>query len=353
LSANLENLTLIGVAATGGGNTLNNIITGNSAANTLSGNAGDDTLAGGGGADVLQGGVGNDTLNGGAGVDNMFGAAGNDSYTVDNSSDVTIETSALDGTDTVFSSVTRTLGANLENLTLTGVAAITGAGNALANIINGNDAANTLFGNDGNDTLNGAVGNDVLQGGAGADAMDGGTGADKMFGGAGNDTYVVDNAGDVTFEGSALDGVDLVQSSVARNLGANLENLTLTGSAAIDGVGNSLANIVNGNSGGNTLYGNGGNDTLNGGADDDTLSGGAGNDAFVFGPGSGLDRVTDFIAGGVDDTLNLSAYSGTGITWTITQVGADTVFDFSNGDQITLTNVVAANLVQTDPFGYS
>jgi Ca2+-binding RTX toxin-like protein len=217
---------------------------------------------------------------------------------------------------------------------LTGAAAINGGGNGLANILIGNNAVNALFGNGGNDTL------------------DGGQGADKMYGAAGDDTYVVDNASDVTFEGSALDGTDLVQSSVTRSLGANLENLTLTGTAAINGIGNSLANIINGNAGANQLFGNLGDDVLNGGAGNDLLIGAGGNDRFVFAPGSGADTVNNFLAGGIDDSLDFSAYDGTGITWTITQIGANTVFDFTNGDQITLTNVIAANLVQTDPFGF-
>jgi hypothetical protein len=52
-------------------------------------------------------------------------------------------------------------------------------------------------------------------------------------------------------------------------------------------------------------------------------------------------------------TSSLSGYNGVGVTWNVTQNGADAVFDFSNGDTITLTNVNAGDLVYDGLFGYS
>ena len=139
----------------------------------------------------------------------------------------------------------------IENLTLTGAGVINGTGNALANVINGNAANNTLSGLAGNDVLNGNAGNDMLLGSTGNDVLNGGPGIDNMQGGAGNDIYVVDNFFDSTTDVGG--GIDTVQSSVTRTLGANLENLTLTGAFAISGTGNGLANTIFGNGAANDL----------------------------------------------------------------------------------------------------
>jgi Ca2+-binding RTX toxin-like protein len=124
----------------------------------------------------------NDTLNGGTGNDSMSGAQGNDVYIFDAAGDKVVESQAgaTGGTDTVHSSVSYTLGANVEKLVLTGSGALKGTGNGLANTVTGNAGANVLDGKGGADTLNGLGGNDTLVW-ATTDKYDGGTGtADKL-----------------------------------------------------------------------------------------------------------------------------------------------------------------------------
>ncbi|MBJ7901613.1 MAG: hypothetical protein GC158_17230 [Cyanobacteria bacterium RI_101] len=227
--------------------------------------------------------VGNDALNGTTGADTLIGLAGNDTYTVNNSGDAVVE-NPNEGTDTVKSDITYTLPDNVEKLTLNGSANLNGTGNALNN---------TLTGNSGNNALTGLAGND---------ALDGKAGADSMIGGLGNDTYTVDNIGDVITE-NANEGTDSVKASINYTLGANLENLTLTGSANLNGTGNSLNNKLTGNTGANLL---------NGGAGADTLAGKDGNDVFVFRFGestvTALDRITDFAIGA--DKIDLLTQGG-------------------------------------------
>ena len=342
LGANLENLTLTGTLSRNGyGNSANNVITGNS------------------GANGLKGYDGNDILDGGAGADTMVGGLGDDSYYVDNGGDVVTE-SAGQGADKVYSTITYTLGSNVENLVLLGGAAIDGTGNALANSLTGNSGNNALNGGAGNDILDGGAGSDTLSGGigndtyyvdlssdiivenasegtdrvystassytlganveelvlagtdnssgtgnalantltgnSGANALDGGAGADTLVGGLGNDIYVVDNIGDVVVEYSGQ-GTDTVASSVTYTLTANLENLTLTGAGNINGTGNTLAN---------TLTGNGGNNILDGGTGADGLIGGAGNDTFIV--DNAGDIVVENFNQGTDTVLSSVSY---------------------------------------------
>jgi Ca2+-binding RTX toxin-like protein len=156
--------------------------------------------------------------------------------------------------------------------------------------ITGDNGVNVLVGHDTgqsnlNDTILGLGANDRLFGLAGNDTLNGGLGADDMRGGIGNDSYIVDNASDQASE-AANAGTDRVISSVAFTLGANVENLTLTGAAGIRGIGNALANTITGNSGNNLLTGFAGNDRLVGGAGIDLLTGGLGADVLVGGAGA-------------------------------------------------------------------
>ncbi|MCX9155607.1 hypothetical protein OPU71_05655, partial [Niveibacterium sp. 24ML] len=178
---------------------------------------------------------GADYLDGGTGTDSMVGGIGNDIYMVDQAADVIVEY-ASEGHDDVRSSVSYTLSANLENLTLTGSNAIDGTGNAERNMVVGNNAANRL---------------------------DGGAGQDTLSGMGGDDTYLVDNGGDFVWE-NANAGTDTIRSSVTFTIANNVEHMVLTGSAAINGTGNTLANQITGNDAVNSLVGGAGNDTLKG-----------------------------------------------------------------------------------------
>ena len=275
-----ENLTLIGSAAINGtGNTLDNVLTGNGGNNTLTGLAGNDTLDGGSaGTDVLRGGVGNDT------------------YIVARTTGITITENANEGTDQVNASVTYTLGSNLENLTLTTTAAINGTGNTLDNV---------LTGNGGNNTLTGLAGNDTLDGGS--------AGTDVLRGGVGNDTYIVARTTGITITENANEGTDQVNASVTYTLGSNLENLTLTGTSAINGTGNTLANVITGNSGNNALSGGTGNDTLEGRAGSDSLVGGDGADIYRYAAGDDSDTINNSSADASIDRLVFTNVVRTGL----------------------------------------
>ena len=279
LSANLENMSAHGSGVFAG--------TGNGSANAIDTGArnGNVTLLGLGGADTLRGGSGNDLIDGGTGIDAKSGRGGDDTYIVDNVLDQAIEL-AGGGTDTVESSVSFTLGGEVENLTLTGAAAINGRGNALANTLIGNSAANTLRGLDGNDTI------------------DGGAGGDTMSGGIGDDHYIVDDRGDLVIELDG-EGTDTVESSVSFSLGGqSIENLTMIG-GAVQGQGNDLDNVIIGSAGLNKIDGFGGNDWIFGGEGKDRISGGAGADRFYFSHTSltHADKITDFSV--IDDSIFL------------------------------------------------
>jgi Ca2+-binding RTX toxin-like protein len=305
--------------------------------------------------DTITGSAVANTLDGGLGADLLTGNDGKDTYMVD-SNDLVVETNtgtAATEIDLVISSVSYVLTANVENLTLTG-SAINGTGNGLVNTITGNASNNMLDGAGGLDILIGGLGNDTyvissgsetitelgnggvdtvqstasyslatrpfienirllgsgninatgnlanntLLGNSGNNSLDGGDGADAMIGGKGNDTYVIDvNSGTLHNMDSVTEavnaGTDLVQSSVSYALGANLENLTLLGSANINATGNGVANTLTGNSGANVLTGGTGADIMDGAGGADTYS-----------VDNTADTVTDSVAGTGDSIIS-------------------------------------------------
>ena len=372
--ADVENLVLLGGANING--------TGNGLDNTITGNAGNNELDGDAGTDTLLGGQGNDTLHGSAGGDLLDGGQGDDTYALGSSGAATIVDAA--GTDTVTSTISRSIVsfAAIENLTLLGGGNIDGTGNALANTITGNADHNVLDGGAGLDTLLGGNGNDTYVLGASADVvsdtggvdtissvisrslvpfgdienllllgiadidgtgnslantitgnsgnniLDGGAGLDTLLGGNGNDTYVLANGFDVATDSG---GIDLATSTVSRSLVAyaDIENLTLLGSANLNGIGNALANTIVGNSGVNVLEGGGGIDTLKGGAGNDRYTLGNGTDVVI--DSSGMDLITSTI------TRSLVGYSD---VENLTLLGTGNI----NGTGNALANVIAGTI---------
>jgi serralysin len=192
LGTGFENLTLLGGAVEGGGNSAANRIVGNDARNVLNGRGGNDTLSGEGGNDVFnmsnggEASYGTDSIDGGDGMDTVdFGANARSAVVAD------FGAGFMSGGGTGGSG-SATI-ASIENLD---------AG-AFNDSITGSDAGNKLYGAGGNDTLTGAEGNDTLRGGDGNDWLQGGfsfavsgsgTGNDILTGGGGRDSFVFNDA---------------------------------------------------------------------------------------------------------------------------------------------------------------
>ncbi|MFZ2870719.1 calcium-binding protein [Zavarzinia sp.] len=284
-------------------------------------------------ANVIVGGAGNDVLNGSLGGDTMRGGAGDDLYIVDQGGDI-VEESADSGFDTVHTEWSYTLTDHVEALVLRGTAGASGTGNDLANALTGNDAANVLSGLGGDDTLSGKAGADRLLGGDGNDRLDGGSGDDVLRGGLGDDIYVVDSLGDQLSEANG-GGLDTVLTSLSFTLASGFENLTILTSQAVDGTGNSAANVLIGGNGANVLAGLRGSDTLTG-------AGGA--DIFVFGTGFGQDRITDFASNDVIKFENGLFADLADVKAHATQVGDDILIAWSAGNTITIDEYLLTKL---------
>lgn len=297
------------------GNDVGNIITGGRGRDVIQGKGGDDLLIGGAGTDKLDGGLGFDTagyadatagvrvslllagvaqdtggggfdtlvgieallgsayddlligdagnnlLAGRGGADELRGWAGDDLYYVEDAGDSVVE-NVDDGFDTIRTGLSiYVMPDNVERL------------EGLAS---------------GGQRLTGNAGNNIITGGVGVDWINGGGGRDEMAGGRGTDIYFVDRSDDIVQE-FADGGTDIVYATVSYSIATTfVENLTLTGAAHSDGIGNSLYNILVGSSGNNILDARGGIDIL---------TGRGGQDQFRFttplGPGN-VDTITDF-----------------------------------------------------------
>jgi len=266
---------------------------GGAQADTLYGDAGDDTISGGaGGADVLDGGDGVDTLSfSGALVGIQF--------------DIGAQTSSV---KEAFSNFERYAGG---------------------------EKADTIQGSLAGDTFSGGAGEDYLRGDNGADSIAGGADHDDINGNMGNDTAHGDDGDDWVVGGKDNDlltgdnGFDIVYG--------NMGDDTISGDAGVD--------WVRGGQGDDSVSGGAGDDWLWGDRGNDTISGGAGADIFHSFAGAGLDRVVDFsLAEG--DRVQLDP----GTTYTIKQVGADTIVDMGNGDQVILVGVQASTLAASTVF---
>ena len=298
----------------------------------------EDTINAGGGKDTINALGGNDFINGGAGADTMFGGTGNDTYVVDHSGDVVNETGG-NGLDTVQSSITFSLSdavhaiGAIENLTLTGTAAINGTGNALANVITGNSGNNIIAGLGGADNLDGGGGTDTAtyaasSAGVNVSLMTGvGSGGDadgdtlfnfeNLTGSGFNDTLEGNSGNNVLVGGAGIDTISYEHATSGVTVNLATTSAQATGGAGSDRLsgfenitGSSLDDSLTGTSGANTIIGGGGADTIQGGGGADTLTGGQGADKFVFAAltdsaPSARDLITDFVHG--SDILDLSA----------------------------------------------
>jgi len=291
-------------------------------------------------------------IDGGQGADTYRIQNGRFTLVIDDDNDKVVLAPSGSRHVTIESSISYTLAAQLNDLTLTGADALDGTGNEIANILLGNGAGNILDGRGGDDTIRGGGGDDKLLGGAGINILEGGAGADTIDGSGGtayasylhagtgvrvdlrtpdgaantgdaagdvfiainnvegsdhadmligndavnvlkgldgNDTYIID-ATDVVVEG-ANKGIDTLIVGFSASLAtyANVENLTASGTASISLTGNDLGNVLTGNAGDNVLKGAGGADTLAGGAGNDTYYIDNAGDVVIEAAGGGTD----------------------------------------------------------------
>jgi Ca2+-binding RTX toxin-like protein len=290
--------------------------TGSSGADELQGGGGDDVLFGGAGGDTLSGGDGNDILHGGLGWDSLFGDGGDDTLYAGWGGD---NLGGGDGDDTLFGGIGDDRiwgGAGNDQIWAGGDSDQVWAGDG-DDVIGGGNGDDIIFGGNGSDIVYGGAGNDGIWVGADDDEAWGGDGDDEISGGDGNDSLIGGNGADMIWGGTGHDH-------------------------------------VHGGNGWDRLWGGWGDDVLDGGHWTDRLLGGPGNDlltggadadSFVFwNTNVGADTITDFTND--QDVLELDdALWGGGLTIAevvatyASVVGADLVLDFGSGNAITLQGI--------------
>jgi Ca2+-binding RTX toxin-like protein len=297
--------------------------------------SGNDTLNGTDGQFIGEIDMGADDdlviLRGATVTDPVRGNVGNDTYAVDNP-DLDLVENPGQGTDLIRAFVSWELDTNFDNLALRGPDAGFGIGNALHNDMRGNRSANVLEGRGGDDSLFGNGGNDALYGEWGNDSLTGGNGRDDIYGGVDNDVGVGGSGADTLRGGRGND----------RMYGGDDDD------RASGGLGN---DTLDGGDDDDLLFGGRGEDRLSGGEGDDTVWAGvdALRDVIQFNLGDGRDAVNQFDQG-VDD-LFLSAQLWGGVALTKAQViaqfatlsGGNIVFDFGNGDRLTILGATSAD----------
>jgi Ca2+-binding RTX toxin-like protein len=327
-------------------------------------NHGNDTVLGGAGNDRLFGQWGDDTIEGGPGADRVDGDVGIDTASYASSSaavDIRLNSGSFTGGDAagdVLLGIENVFGSAFDDTFLGSV------GDNRLDCGAGND---DVWANHGNDTLIGGAGNDRLFGQWGDDTIEGGPGADQVNGDVGIDTasYASSSAAvDIRLStgsytggdagGDVLVGIENVIGSAFGDtfLGSVADNRLDCGAGNDDVWANHGNDTVLGGAGNDRLFGQWGNDTISGGTGNDLLEGGTDDDLFIFAFGDGLDRITDFSAGGTIDEIRLSGFSDATNFAALMTTGHDfgtyCAFDFASGDQLRLDGVLLANLNSGD-----
>ena len=294
----------------------------------IDGADGNDTLFSGSGTDTLRGGKGNDTLNGGDGNDVLIGELGNDIFKgslgfdtiIGGDGSDTLELTGLkadyviSGTNGLYKLTGNGLEYSIQTLekvqfsdvTITLIGDVTGGGNTNGITVEDYETAvvHLLEGTDNNDTL---IGGNVK---GPADTLQGGNGND-LYVALGKKLIIFDSAGIDTLQvNSAIDLSNPLKNSI-KGL-EYIENVTLTGRAALKLTGNEVDNLLKGNDGNNVIAGGGGNDIIIGGVGKDKLTGGSGRDIFIFDsrPGNkNADAINDFSG----DVIRLDSAIFTGL----------------------------------------